>query len=384
MYSSITRKRNAYTFHFPNGQVTIDIDKHEEPIIGISGKPLRNPPRNVIDSYLGRLIYEAYYYGSFTNDGVRELIDRCISLGLNPHTIDSLCQYNYGLYIEKYLEKRNWKKILSYIRENEEEISNWSLSILLINSEITDICEKLGYTIEETIQVRKYFTTRSTNLSYRIDIKDFLKTLKPIFVKCRNFNEELKSFEELIKNYTSVEFRELAKIKYCHNINYIDIIRDLSAKYIDYLEIIKKWNLPKESGNFYKRYEVARKINYEYMNRPSEEIFCLRQESVKFAYEDDEIIVEVPKTLQDCEKIGKEFHNCVAGWEWNNCLATGYANLVVIREKGKTHNENKVCCDIVDGRIRQYYAPFNRSTYSDVLLRFRATYQNYLDSLYNN
>lgn len=384
MYTNITRKRNAYTFHFPNGQVTIDIDKHEEPIIGISGRPLRNPPKNVMDAYLGRFIYDAYYHGSFTNDGVRELIDRCISLGLNPYTIDKLCRYNNGLYIEEYLEKKNWKKILSYIRKNEEKISNWSLASLLLNSEITDICKNLGYTIEETNKIKDYLTTYKSNFCCRVDIKDFLKTLKPTFVKCRTFNDELESFEKLIKNYTSVEFREIAKIKYSHKINYNSVIDNLASKYLDYLEIIKKWNLPKESGNFYKRYEVARKINYEYMNRPSEEIFRLRQESAKFAYEDDEIIVEVPKTLQECEKIGKEFHNCVAGWEWNTSLATGYANLVVIREKGKTDNENKVCCDIVGGRIRQYYAPFNKCDYSDVLLRFRATYQNYLDSLYNN
>ncbi len=106
--------------------------------------------------------------------------------------------------------------------------------------------------------------------------------------------------------------------------------------------------------------------------------FFENQTLYDLSFENDDYKIIIPKTYQDCTEIGKTFHNCAGGWEWNTRLVNGEYFLVCVKEKKS--GKSVVCVDIKKSSltIEQYLEPFNARVIDQNLLDFRKSYQDYL------
>jgi len=103
------------------------------------------------------------------------------------------------------------------------------------------------------------------------------------------------------------------------------------------------------------------KVYKDYRERHKFELFTKRQERLpEYSKIIDEHKIElvIPYTYQDCQKIGRDFHNCFSDYEWRNYLGTGQRYGCALYMDGRPY----ICLDIYtnNNTISQWLYSHNR------------------------
>lgn len=154
------------------------------------------------------------------------------------------------------------------------------------------------------------------------------------------------------------------------------ICNEMELPYMDYIK-------DKSYSEFEISYNHLKKEFEDFKEKHKFEMFDKRQHKLpeyNKTIENHKIDLVIPYTYADCQKIGKDFHNCFSEYEWRNYLITGeYYGCALYKD-----NEPYICLDI-DTRtnnIRQHLYPYNNSINSrDTIAK---TVLNELQNLFNN
>lgn len=390
--TNLTREKDLYKFYVDGSDTKFyGFDLKNHCFFGLKGAAIgRNP---FTFNYLDRFLYNldcCIKYERFTDIPCREYIDRIIaSNDFDFAKKICICNIFSEYSSDKDFYEKNWKEILKYFKETAiEEISNKNIKALFEAKALKTACEK--YNISYDI-IKDYAVGWC---SYN-EINDLLHTK----ILRENVKRIIKTASQLDKVYdimfeaVGVPDTNTLYNRYHISITNIDNakkelyreIRDLGMYYRDCRSFLKELEITdyKFSENLRADRDKLKELAEIRINQKRESIFAERQTKELF-FENEKYKIYIPTTYKELIDIGKFFHNCAAGYEWNSYLYNTTAearNLVVVVEK-KT-NEWKVCTDIncITKRIKQYLRECNKDCKHQGLLDFREEYQKYLNTL---
>lgn len=385
--TDLTRKRDIYYLHVGNSKYEVDIAN--KTIIGLTKKPVKSLPfgkNPLIETFL--VLVEKDKLPQWQEDGyksrffeAREIFDRVVSL--NDITIEkkvdilrSLVRNNWYIdQINFWNEKVGWKEVLSFLKsENLDCISDY-----FTKRELNRFITKYNLDSEKILP---FFEGRDFSTISCLESKPFRASVK----KLLNSWESIEKARQKLLDFLQVDIDIAEKIldgefrsKKQHDRKVANSIDNLVMQYNE----IKRFS--KELGM--EGYKVENiEIDYNYLKSLWEakkaEIenkrFFENQTLYDLYFENDDYKIIIPKTYQDCTEIGKTFHNCAGGWEWNTRLVNGEYFLVCVKEKKS--GKLVVCVDIKKSNItiEQYLEPYNARVIDPNLLDFRKNYQDYL------
>ena len=390
--TNITREKDLYKFYVDGSDTKFyGFDLKNHCFFGLKGATIgRNP---FTFNYYDRFLYNldaCIKYARFNNLPCREYIDRIIAS--NDFDIaKKICICNiFSEYSnnEDFYEK-NWKEILKYFKETAiEEINNKNIKAVFEYKALKIVCEKynIPYDVIEGYAIGW--------CSYE-EITDLLNTK---FLR-ENVKRIIKTANQLDKVYATmleavgVPNTDILYDRYHISLTNIDSakselyrqVRNLSSYYKECREFLNKLEITdyKFSEDLKADHDKLKELVEIRRNQQKEKIFAERQTEELF-FENEKYKIYIPTTYKELMDIGKFFHNCAAGFEWNSYLyntSNEARNLVVVVEKGT--NKWKVCTDLncKTKRIQQYLRECNKACKHQGLLTFKEEYQKYLNTL---
>lgn len=385
--TDLTRKKDIYYLYV--GDKRYEVDIANKTIIGLTKKPVKSLPfgkNPLIEAFLVLVEkdnlprwQEEDYKGRFFE--IREIFDRVVSL--NDITIEKKIDILRNLMkndwyigqINFWNEKIGWKEVLSFLKS--EDLN--SISIYFTKRELNRLITKYNLDSEKILP---YFENRDFATISCLESKPFRASVK----KLLNSWESIEKARQKVLDFLQMDIDLAEKIlegefksKKQHDRKVITSIDTLVMQYNE----IKRFS--KELG--LENYKVENiEIDYNHLKSLWEakqtEIenkrFLENQTLYNLYFENDDYEITIPKTYQDCTEIGRIFHNCAGGWEWNTRLVNGDYFLVCVKEKKS--DKLVVCVDIKKSNINieQYLEPFNARVIDQNLLDFRKSYQDYL------
>lgn len=370
----IDREKNWYIITRDNDNKTIKFNFATGECIGVSGRTLKNVAKEA------RFLDIIKTYGdNNSNNPYKEFIDRLISLKpLSDDTMstifNNLTSYNRWVYDVASLSdllynKAEWRNFLAYLRtvDESEIIQDWAIVSRLIK----------GY--------QQYIYLQNLNCS---------DSLKKILLNCSPATVQTEIGNKLFKKLINTLEKSMESIYNLHNLfeNSMFISYDSLIEWVQdfYSRNIKEINNIDELLKKYPSITINTKLDIEDLkndvkrqakileNQEAQKRFAETQTNGNLAYENERYKIYVPTTYDDCQKIGKYFHNCAGGFEWEQYLKTEIRYLVVVINK--IDNTPVVCCDIdMNSRqIKQYLATCNRKVTDKELKLFKIEYQDFL------
>lgn len=376
----ITRTYRIYTLTLDNNKkIMYNLDNNE--VIGVSGKPIKNPPTYVDDS-LTNLLYNLTKEKMNNGKDWEEIVNRIISYEVNYEIKNILIRSL--MYSDMEWVLKNWKKVLKGMLEMiKDKCYLWRLmnsyddiKIILTNYELM----KKYADIFVNDKVKNYFCKSIyTNFFTEKTFRDIIK---------KEIKKEKKFFENQnkVKEYLGTE--DLNIIYRTYGIKFQDFdlyhhIDEITKKYARIKSLLNRMSM-----NNYKITDIYTDYNYIVSLYEKNKIendnryFKANQTEKNLFFENDEYKIYIPTSREELREIGNTFNNCANGHEWNVYLSGNYRKLVVVIDK-KTE-KYKVCCDIssYDGEICQYLIKNNRSVQSATLNNFKNEYQDYLTKIW--
>ena len=154
------------------------------------------------------------------------------------------------------------------------------------------------------------------------------------------------------------------------------ICNEMELPHMDYIK-------DKSYGEFEINYSHLKKEFEDFKEKHKFEMFNKRQHKLpeyNKIIDDHKIDLVIPYTYADCQKIGRDFHNCFSEYEWRNYLITGERYGCALYKD----NVPYVCLDIDTrtNKIHQHLYPNNNSIgLRDTIAK---TVLNELQNLFNN
>lgn len=351
----ITRDKNTYSFEFGNKKALINLDNESEPIIGLSGKPVKKVPNYIREFELGRII-ASFLSKEDIEPTIKEFIDRLISL-----PIDFKTKLQAVVKDSPFEALSNWKEYLKYLKEFDK-YRNFH-DYVRYQSIISQFSDK------DLINfLRSSYSSRpipKMNKVYRHDILYAFNITKRI----EKFKQSLPSDDIMaLYGYTwvapNIEWKISSLLSKVSAIeNFRKTINDTEVKGIE--EDFDRLNMAYEQEK----------------NRIDNEDFLRHQSQINLSYETEKYKIIVPYSREDLSKYGDIFKNCLNRWEWNNRLSNHQYYCAIVYDKEL--EKEMVCLDIhcSNRKIDQYYGYSNFHIQDRGLLNFKKEYQNYLLSL---
>lgn len=378
----IDRSYDKYTFTFENNRsIVIDINS-TDPIIGVSGKPLKSKPIQLRESMVGSYIYTAYlnHEPNFPN---RNYFDRIVSL---PEFTDEQKENLLDIIVRMNdCREEDWREFLRYIRNGmleavrRESCFGFYSSLNAINRcKVYESCVKLGLEklyrricdanplAMEVVLANKYLRK-----SFREVAKDKYAPMQTA-IRQQFFGDLTE--EEICAMY-GVRFDIYNPTAHLGNmVNHLD----------ECCKFCTRMNIDPKAypfTNLHRDYESLKMRYEENQTRYQNEFFSRNQDRKNLYYENKEYEIYVPHSRQELNDIGLHFRNCANGWEWQHRLENGDFDLVVVRRK--MDDRMMVCVDIKHDTmcIGQYYGVGNNDVREQALRDFRHEYQQYLNNL---
>ena len=385
--TDLTRKKDIYYLHVDDKSYEIDIVN--KTIIGLTKKPVKSLPfgkNPLIETFL--VLAEKDKLPQWQEDcyksrffETREFFDRVVSL--NDITIEKKVDILrnlvknewYNAQIKFWNEKVGWKEVLSFLKSEDLNL----ISEYFNKRELNRLITKYNLDSEKILP---YFEGRDFATISCLESKPFRASVK----KLLNSWESIEKARQKVLDFLQMDIDLAEKIlegefktKKQHDRKVANSIDTLVMQYNE----IKRFS--KELG--LENYKVENiEIDYNYLKSLWEakrtEIenkrFLENQTLYNLYFENDDYEITIPKTYQDCTEIGRIFHNCAGGWEWNTRLVNGDYFIVCVKEKKS--DKLVVCVDIKKSNItiEQYLEPFNARVIDQNLLNFRKSYQDYL------
>lgn len=376
----ITRTYRTYTLTLDNNKkIMYNLDDNE--VIGVSGKPIKNPPSSV-DDLLTNLLYNLTKEKMDNGKNWEEIVNRIISYDVNYETKNILIRSL--IYSDTEWVLKNWKKVLKGMLEMiKDEYYLWRLmnccddiKIILTKYELM----KKYADIFVNDEVKRYFCNNVynnffTEKTFRDIIKKEIKKEKKFFENQNKVKEYLGTEDlNIIYRTYGIKFQDY---------NLYNHIGEITNKYARIKSLLNKMSMNNyKITDIYTDYDYIVSLYEKNKIENDDRYFKANQTEKNLFFENDEYKIYIPTSRQELREIGNTFHNCANGYEWNTFLSTNSRKLVVVIDK-KTE-KYKVCCDIssYDGKICQYLIQNNRSVQSDTLNNFKNEYQNYLTKIW--
>lgn len=390
--TNLTREKDLYKFYVDGSDTKFyGFDLKNRCFFGLKGATIgRNPfTFNYYDRFLYNL--DSYIkYGRMGEFPCREYIDRIIAS--NDFDITKkicICNIfseysNNGDFYEK-----NWKEILKYFKETAvEEISNKNIESVFRSKALKTSCEKynIPYDVIEGYAIGWCSYDEITDL---LNTKILRESVKRIIKTANQLDKVYATMLEAV----GVPNTDILYDRYHISLTNIDNakselyrqIRNLSSYYKECRKFLKELEITdyKFSEDLKADRDKLKELVEIRKNQQREKIFAEHQTEELF-FENEKYKIYIPTTYKELMDIGKFFHNCAAGFEWNTYLyntSNEARSLVVVVEK-KT-NEWKVCTDLncKTKRIQQYLRECNKDCKHQGLLTFKEEYQKYLNTL---
>lgn len=243
------------------------------------------------------------------------------------------------------------KDYIKYAIEQKEKHNSYSFETFLEKRKIAAARKKFDFDIDAP----KYDVVRS----YLLDIA-YWATPRQIKSYCVNFiyNDAFLAFNRYALNQFFCAFK-----KYCEYCGYINE------------KVTTKDNFLSEFG----------RVNKAYL-RQKEEIDAARfkkamgihRAEMEFEYGDFKVVI--PTTPQEIKDEGLNMHHCVASYAYT-CMKTdnpSRAHIVFVRHKD-TPEKCYITCEIVNGKIKQYFLSHDRHITSEEDKQFKSQYQAHLN-----
>ena len=252
--------------------------------------------------------------------------------------------------IKNYFNDEN---MYSFLEENKDK--EYHNSSDFENDFRYFIAKKNGFVIPHWVVRKRYLTQRLIN-----------------FIKKYKNNQKIKNiFNKIFSSsgyfYNGWQYTILTQIE-------------------DYITLCGEFNIPIETGDFFRNYDNILKIKENREREAQEMIFKKSQTEKKLFFENEEFITIIPTTYKEVQEEGEKLHNCLGTIEWKNYLREGIRKVVFIRRKDRP-NESYIACDITKyGDIQQFLKKYNKivdKKDGEGILNFRKSYQKYLFSIWN-
>ena len=385
--TDLTRKRDTYYLHMGNKMYEVDIAN--KTIIGLSKKPIKSLPFEkspLNETFL--ILTEKDNLPQWRKDDykerfsrVREIFDRIVALdditvGKKIDILQNLMRNDWSINeINFWNEKVGWKEVLSFLKTENLNI----ISPYFIKKELDRLIAKYNLDSE---RISPCFANRNFGDLSCLESKPFRASLK----KLLNSWNSIEKARQKVLDFLQIDIELAEKIlcadfksKKQNDRKVTDSINNLIEQYKDIQTFIKKLGLEsykieniENDYNYLKSLWEAKRVEIENKR------FLENQTLYNLHFENDDYEITIPKTYQDCTAIGKIFHNCAGGWEWNTRLINGDYFLVCVKDKKS--DKFVVCVDIQKSSmiIGQYLKPYNDRVTEQSLLDFETVYQDYL------
>lgn len=376
----LTRTYRIYTITLSNNKkITYNLDDNE--IIGVSGKPIKNPPSSICGA-MANLLYNLTK--EKMNDGKdwEEIVNRIISYEVDYETKNTLVR---GLiYSDTEWVLKNWKKVLKGMLEmTKDDYYLWRMlnSYEDIRTILTNYELATKYAdIFSNDDVKRYFSNeRCVNFLFEKTFRDIIKKeikREKKFVENQNRVKEFLGTEDLdiIRKVYGIDFSKF-------NLYYH--IDEVTTKYTRIKTLLKRMSMEDyKITDIYTDYDYVVSLYEESQMENDNRYFKANQTEKNLFFENDEYKIYVPTSRQELREIGNTFNNCANGHEWDTFLGENLRKLVVVINKETEKYE--VCCDISsdNGKICQYLVKNNYSVQSTTLNNFKIEYQKYLTKIW--
>lgn len=327
---------------------------------------------------------------------IKELFNRIISypasqsIKENYYQTLAIWRYNhaYNLDIDEQLFNQIWKKILFYLKKEENFIDVKDFIFKVFYSDMENLLKKcfseealtneISSVIEKDYGFGGFFNYHVPVFqmkAWREDIKHIYKLHQSCVseidacVKCSP--TIVHDMPSVFENFKQTEYRNFRN-SIRHSLSMAVKVLELKEKlgYSDY----KIKNLSRAFDFLQMEWD---KHKYDYDNK----VFESNQTKCNLSFETQDYKIYVPTSRVDLQKIADYFHNCANNHEWEYYLKDKERYLVVV--VNKTTNTWEVCCDIdCDfNSICQYLMISNRRCTDEKLLAFKKEYQEYLNTL---
>lgn len=180
-----------------------------------------------------------------------------------------------------------------------------------------------------------------------------------------------------IRNTYAVPSKKIVVPVIIKAINNLEVMcKEMQLSHIDYIK-------DKSYGEFMIGYDHLEKEFKDFQEKQKFEMFTNRQHRLpeyNKIIDGHKIDLVIPYTYKDCQKIGKDFHNCFSDYEWRNYLVTGTCYGCALYKDNKPY----ICLDISvqTNKIGQFLYPCNSSiSNTDTIAR---TVFDELQNLFNN
>ena len=385
--TDLTRKRDTYYLHMGNKMYEVDIAN--KTIIGLSKKPIKSLPfeKSPLNETFLTLTEKDNlpqwrkddYKDRFSK--VREIFDRIVALdditvGKKIDILQNLMRNDWSINeINFWNEKVGWKEVLSFLKTENLNI----ISPYFTKKELDRLIAKYNLDSE---RISPCFANRNFGDLSCLESKPFRASLK----KLLNSWNSIEKARQKVLDFLQIDIELAGKVlgaefksKKQNDRKVTDSINNLIEQYKDIQTFIKKLGLEnykieniENDYNYLKSLWEAKKVEIENKR------FLENQTLYNLYFENDDYEITIPKTYQDCTAIGKIFHNCAGGWEWNTRLINGDYFLVCVKDKKS--GKFVVCVDIQKSSmiIGQYLEPYNNLVVEQSLLDFKTVYQDYL------
>lgn len=353
----LTRERDIYIITLDNGK-NIKYDYTKRICYGVSGKVLKQKRSEFkfVDSL-------------YACPETKELCDRLISKGgVNPERFIEFFNnlYGYGAILELSAilnNKQTWKKFLpfitNWINEGNSSSLNTTINQFKVDVSVDELkCDPL---LAEALK-RKSFSPTFQNAICKALFQANIKVWTTVATTLKNATGP-----------ASVKDKDIVEALYFLIGDSVYCIRDIDVCLTQYPDI--------HIDTRQSVHEICKDVKKQAKNlefKEASEKFGKMQKGGNLFYENDCYRINIPTTYADCLEIGKYFHNCAGGYEWNSYLANGSRYLVTVVDKRT--DEQVVCCDICtkSRNIAQYLGKYNNGITKMSLKQFAKEYQAYL------
>ena len=293
----LTRTYRVYTFTLDNNKkITYNLDDNE--IIGVSGKPIKNPPSSIRGA-MADLLYNLTKEKMNDGKGWEEIVNRIISYEVDYETKNTLVR---GLmYSDTEWVLQNWKKVLKGMLEMIKDdyylckmLNGYeTIKSILTNYELS----KKYPDIFSNNDIRRYFDGHRyieffAEKTFRDIIRKEIKRKRKIFEIQKKVKEFLGT-EDLNIIYRTCGISFLNFDLYNH-------VNDVTIKYARIKSLLKKMSMNDyKITDIYTDYDYIVSLYEEKQIENDNRYFKANQTEKNLFFENDEYKIYIPTSVRN-------------------------------------------------------------------------------------